>query len=381
MKEILLVSGIPLKDYSSFFCQLNILKRGFLSRGYNTTLISPISEINRVYEFGKRYGVVYIDYKSEDIESLFSNPEISAIIMLGYLDQFDFLRNTVDDSLSRKKKNYKMFLWAQFSRVPDISNLPEGLIFVPLTETTERFCRMAGVKNMEDPIPHAVDTDIFYPIRNKNIRHKIKSKLGLDENFVIGTVGKNSLRKRFDDIVLSFRKFLNKAGNPANVRLLIKTDRTDSIAGFNIIDLLKRNGIDKYAVILTGDMEPQGVAELYNIMDLYLHLAEWEGFGIPVIEAMACGTPVVTHQVQGPGEIVDGGGIVCRSVMPEDDTGANIRRADLEDVSETLYKLYRLYNQKGEDGLKGFYERALRIINKNYSMEVVVGRWLRLIES
>ena len=35
-----------------------------------------------------------------------------------------------------------------------------------------------------------------------------------------------------------------------------------------------------------------------------MHTAEWEGFCIPIIEAMACGLPVVTHPVQGPGELV-----------------------------------------------------------------------------
>jgi glycosyltransferase involved in cell wall biosynthesis len=39
-------------------------------------------------------------------------------------------------------------------------------------------------------------------------------------------------------------------------------------------------------------------------MDIYVHTAEWEGFGIPVLEAMACGIPVVAPPTQGPGEIV-----------------------------------------------------------------------------
>jgi len=37
---------------------------------------------------------------------------------------------------------------------------------------------------------------------------------------------------------------------------------------------------------------------------VYMNLSEWEGFGIPVIEAMSCGLPVLTHGLQGPGEIV-----------------------------------------------------------------------------
>lgn len=42
---------------------------------------------------------------------------------------------------------------------------------------------------------------------------------------------------------------------------------------------------------------------LYGVMYLYINLSEWEGFCIPVIEAMACGVPVAAQPIQGPAEI------------------------------------------------------------------------------
>jgi glycosyltransferase involved in cell wall biosynthesis len=43
---------------------------------------------------------------------------------------------------------------------------------------------------------------------------------------------------------------------------------------------------------------------LYNAADVFLHTAEYEGFGLPVLEAMACGVPVVVSNCASLPEIV-----------------------------------------------------------------------------
>jgi glycosyltransferase involved in cell wall biosynthesis len=57
-------------------------------------------------------------------------------------------------------------------------------------------------------------------------------------------------------------------------------------------------------VVSTGWIPEADMPKLYGAADVYLHTAEYEGFGLAVLEAMACGTPVVARDVASIPEIV-----------------------------------------------------------------------------
>jgi glycosyltransferase involved in cell wall biosynthesis len=75
-----------------------------------------------------------------------------------------------------------------------------------------------------------------------------------------------------------------------------------------------RELVDEYG--LAGDVEFKGyvpdeeLVELYNTADVYVRFAGYEGFGLPPIEAMACGCPVVTTDVGSLPEVVSDAGIL-----------------------------------------------------------------------
>lgn len=52
------------------------------------------------------------------------------------------------------------------------------------------------------------------------------------------------------------------------------------------------------------------VPELLKMCDLYIHSANWEGFGIAVVEAMSAGLPVIASDVAGLREVVEGAGVL-----------------------------------------------------------------------
>ena len=68
---------------------------------------------------------------------------------------------------------------------------------------------------------------------------------------------------------------------------------------------------DQYAQV-SGLMRPAHMAEWYNILDVFSNCAYGEGFGIPIIEAAACGVPAVVtdcsamSELKGPGWSVQG---------------------------------------------------------------------------
>lgn len=80
---------------------------------------------------------------------------------------------------------------------------------------------------------------------------------------------------------------------------------------------IKRHQLEE-SVIRTGFIPDEDIALWYNAADVFLYPSVFEGFGLPVLEAMACGTPVVTSNVSSLPEVADGAGL-C---LPPHDTTA-----------------------------------------------------------
>ena len=64
-------------------------------------------------------------------------------------------------------------------------------------------------------------------------------------------------------------------------------------------------------VEFVGFKTGQNLADYYRIADVFVFPSKWETFGIVMIEAMACGTPVAAYPVQGPLDVVDEGVTGC----------------------------------------------------------------------
>ena len=64
-------------------------------------------------------------------------------------------------------------------------------------------------------------------------------------------------------------------------------------------------------VIFTGFKTGNSLAEYYANADVFVFPSQWETFGLVMIEAMACGTPVAAYPCQGPLDVVDEGVTGC----------------------------------------------------------------------
>jgi glycosyltransferase involved in cell wall biosynthesis len=79
-------------------------------------------------------------------------------------------------------------------------------------------------------------------------------------------------------------------------------------------------------VIPTGFVEEEDLPALYSMADVFVLPSLYEGFGIPLLEAMACGCPIVTSTQGSCPEVVDGAGVL---VDPRDSA----------DIAEGIYKV------------------------------------------
>jgi len=373
MKKVLLMSGLDIEGESSFARQLIDLEQYLNHTGLRTILCSPMSRgenktNSSVHQNVYKYRVSNINgpgmQHTDSFSELIRETGANTAILLGYPDQFPFLHGDMPDEVS-------CFLWAQFSKPPDINAIRDAQP-VALTQKTRDFIIKAGFTGYCPIIPHGVDTSVFSPLPQAD-RRRLKRKMGLAGRFVVGTVAANTPRKRLDSIVEAFGIFSRRT---ENAFLIMKTDRVRSLDGSNLERIVAEIGTAGSTRIITADFNKENMYNLYRVMDLYLTLSEWEGFCIPVIEAMACGVPVVTHPVQGPGEIVPykeylvpGG-----SVFREGETV--LLRADPDQAARIMEKIFR--DPEVHERLK---QRGLCEVRMKYDMRIVAGLWKDRIEA
>jgi glycosyltransferase involved in cell wall biosynthesis len=148
-------------------------------------------------------------------------------------------------------------------------------------------------------VPHGIETQVFKPLDKKACR----DKLGIpDGKYVVGTVAMNKgnpSRKCLAEMMEAYSIFHKR--HPDSIYIL-QTDRGEGMeAVVNLPELVRNLGmIEGQDVLFCNQYQnilgysPEYMAEFYNAMDVHLITTRGEGFGIPTLEAQACGVPVIT---------------------------------------------------------------------------------------
>ncbi len=265
-----------------------------------------------------------------------------ARILLGYPDQFHFVTPT-----NQEVATIPAFLWTQLSRTPKRSELGFYRLVRPVALTERSWSFLAGsVSRFYEGgipiIPHGVDTTVFRPAEEDAPEvEAMRKRYRLEEAFVIGTVAANSFRKRFDRMFEAFALFAKRSRSTEPLRFVVKTDRVKALDGRDLSELAHRFGIAEQVVIIDGDLSESELVVLFGCFDAYLNLSEWEGFCIPVIEAMACGVPVVSHDVQGPGELLPYAELMVPGSIRNTEEGILLLDASPDQAAKVLDRVYR----------------------------------------
>lgn len=168
------------------------------------------------------------------------------------------------------------------------------------------------------PSAHAA----YKPVKDKAAH---KASMGIDPDYkVIGTVMRNQRRKLFPDLFQAFRKFLDKSEDKKYI-LYCHTSYPD--LGWDLPELIVENDLSSHVMMTyictdTGKPFPslfrgaiaqspfsgnfsatvssvkqgatyEDLSNIINTFDLYVQYANCEGFGLPQVEAAACGIPVM----------------------------------------------------------------------------------------
>lgn len=134
----------------------------------------------------------------------------------------------------------------------------------------------------------AVDTKVFYRRDDKAIK-AVKKKYQITGNYIL-FVGNIEPRKNLKNLLLAYEK-LDKATRDAHPLLLVGAKGWQDGEIFEIIKRLKSAG--NTVLRPSGYVSDADLPAIYSGATLFVYPSIYEGFGIPPIEAMACGVPVI----------------------------------------------------------------------------------------
>ncbi|MEX2055009.1 MAG: glycosyltransferase family 1 protein, partial [Candidatus Andersenbacteria bacterium] len=157
-------------------------------------------------------------------------------------------------------------------------------------------------------VPNGVSPH-FYLIENFQqsvAYHTLQQELKISGQKIILYVGSEHPRKNVPAALAAFAKV--HAKNPHTI--FLKVGEAGLRAGrqttLETIDHLSIQG----HVRLLGTVSPERLNELYNLADVFIYPSLHEGFGLPVLEAMAAGTPVVTSSATSLPEVVGSAALI-----------------------------------------------------------------------
>ena len=265
-----------------------------------------------------------------------------------------------------------------------------------------------GAINCLGSAPPSAD-QAYQPVRSKR---KHKSELGFDpDSKIIGTVMRNQRRKLFPDLFEAFRKFLDKSGS-SDVFLYCHTSYPD--IGWDIPKLLNKHALSSkviftYVCPSCGHAFPsffadaktkcprcggsgaglssvkngtsyEFLASIMNTFDLYVQYANSEGFGLPQVEAAACGVPVMSIDYSAMSSVVRKlGGIPLKpkALYNEMETGCDRAVPDNDKTAEEMKKFFDM-----SDKDRQFLGKLCKAnFDKYYQWDSTAKKWEQYFDS
>jgi glycosyltransferase involved in cell wall biosynthesis len=232
-----------------------------------------------------------------------------------------------------------------------------------------------------DYVPHAIDTDLMKPTPNYYTSAGARS--GRDiinvprDAFVVGIVNANKgtapVRKAFAEQILAFSIF---AADKPDAVLYLHVERFGAYGGISIDAIIKACGLrdDQYVYVnqyqnMIG-IPDDAMAAIYSALNVLLAPTLGEGFGITVIEAQACGVPVIVSDFSAQPELVGDGWKIPGQPLWD---AAQSAWFQIPNVHAIVNALNEAYERKGEKTST----TARQFVVDNYNADMVYDQMWR----
>lgn len=202
-------------------------------------------------------------------------------------------------------KGYLRIFLNQMPRIMEQADL-----IITVSEYSKRdIIRYFNLPSEKIVVTHLAPEDFYRPLPS-HVVNPVLEKYHLLPGYVL-YVGGFSQRKNIRAILKAFAYIKNEIPTQQRIVLAGSPGRSTE----ELQELARQLGIED-RVDFPGFIPVEEMAHLYNGAKLFIYPSYYEGFGLPPLEAMACGVPVITSNTTSIPEVVGDG---ARTISPDDD--------------------------------------------------------------
>lgn len=264
---------------------------------------------------------------------------------------------TIHDLVYKKYPETVNFDIEKFSTEVEYSIKHSNLIIVVSEATKKDILENFNIsQNKIEIVSPGIYLEDYNKIYLKEQIDTVKNKYGLSSNFIL-YLGTIEPRKNITNIILAFEKY-KMISNDKNLKLVIAGRKGWKYE--KIFETYKNSKVKKDIKFINYIDEEDKII-LYKLAKLFVFPSLYEGFGMPVLEAMAAGIPVITSNVSSLPEVAGEGAILVNPHSVEEiEEGINkIINGDKIFVEE-------LITQGKEQAKKYTWEKSAKKLEKIY---------------
>jgi glycosyltransferase involved in cell wall biosynthesis len=209
-------------------------------------------------------------------------------------------------------------------------------------------------------VPLAASREIFYQEKNTVLIQNILTRYNVPEGakYVL-SIATLEPRKNIDTLIKSFVQLITEQNIKDLYLILVGTKGWDFDKIFEEFNI---SGIVKERIIFTGYVSDAMLAPLYSGAMTFVYMSHYEGFGLPVLEAMQCGTAVICSNTSSLPEVIGG----------KEKTAIMLAPTDVENISQAIFTFYKdgkLCDEYAQNGLKRSADFSWqKFANDNYEV-------------
>lgn len=202
---------------------------------------------------------------------------------------------------------------------------PDDWVTCISNSTKNDLCDHTGIDPNRVFVTHlAASPELFHPVRDDDLQSSVRRKYGIPDAPYFLSLNTLEPRKNLDRAIRSFSQLIQEQRVSDLNFVLVGSkgwDYDHIFAEASKCPELKKR------VIFAGRVADKDLAPIYSGATAFVYPSLYEGFGLPILEAMQCGVPVITSDRSSSPEVVGDGGLM-------------IDPADGEALSHAMLQLY-----------------------------------------
>jgi len=237
----------------------------------------------------------------------------------------------------------------------------DRIIAVSNALTSELVSRFSSLKHKIHVIPNGVDTSHFRPQNPAHIE-SVRQRLGNPQQMVL-CVSRFAREKGIEVLVKAVWNLTREFGFH-NLKCIMLLPQGDSVYRNFIYNLVRRLELKSNIEFIEERLDKGRLRDLYCAADVFCLPSYYEAFGMVLIEAMACGKPIVGPDQGGPKEIIK-----------NEINGYTFKRGNDKELARVLALLF-------DDQQKRYFvgHKARKIAEREYNWKRIAHRTVKVYE-